>query len=75
MAVSNAQFAKAVNAHYTMASRLRNGQRMPSVSMLNRIIEAYHLDAAETLAAYAAGPAQFGRYLREQVFEKEPVAA
>lgn len=74
MAVSNTEFARAVGCHYTLSSRLRNGHRLPSVEMLNRIRRAYNLDADEMLAAYEAGSNQFARYLREHIFEATDAA-
>jgi hypothetical protein len=51
-----------------MASRLRSGQRMPSTTMLNKIVEAYDLDGAEALRQYGKGREQFSAWLRAQVF-------
>ena len=58
----------------TLSSRLRNGHRRPSVDMLNRIKNAYDLDADELLSAFEAGPKEFSKFLRERVFEASDAA-
>jgi transcriptional regulator with XRE-family HTH domain len=74
MGVSNNEFAKAVGCHYTLSSRLRNGHRRPSVDMLNRIKNAYNLDADEMLEAFEEGPKEFSKFLRERIFEASDAA-
>lgn len=74
MGVSNNQFARAVGCHYTLSSRLRNGHRRPSVDMLNRIRNAYDLDADDMLEAYEAGTEAFAKYLRKNIFEATDAA-
>lgn len=65
-------FADRVGCHFTTASRLRSGDRMPSRELLGRIVEAYSLDKRKTLDLYTAGDSQeFGEYLRDQVFKGE----
>lgn len=69
MPVNNHQFAAAVNCNYTMASRLRSGNRMPSARMLMRICRAYDLDEGEALRKHAEGPEEFSAWLRAEVFD------
>lgn len=66
--MTNQEFADLVGCDYTMASRLRNGQRMPSGQMLAKIVDECSLDANTALQMYAEGAAAFSRYLRETVF-------
>lgn len=68
MPVTNHAFATAVGCNYTMASRLRSGNRMPSAKMLTRICAAYQLDEGEALRAHARGQDAFSAWLREKVF-------
>src|SRR5690606_41550728 len=69
-------FAARVDCHFTTASRLRAGQRMPGRELLGRIVEEYSLDPEEALNLFTSGtPQQFGEYLREDVFEVESVQA
>lgn len=69
--VTNHEFASAVGVHFTMASRLRSGARMPSAKLLARICQVYNLNEAQALEAYRGGKAEFSRWLRENVFEGE----
>ncbi|AZS06672.1 hypothetical protein HOU95_gp032 [Streptomyces phage Hiyaa] len=65
-------FADRVGCHFTTASRLRSGDRMPSKELLGRIVEAYGLDKESAFDVFTQGdPTQFGRYLREEVFKSE----
>ncbi len=70
--MTNQAFAEAVGCNFTMASRLRNGKRLPSFRMFLRIVEAFDLDLQEAAAAYQASSLDhaepFGRYLTEKVF-------
>lgn len=62
-------FADRVGCHFTTASRLRSGERMPSRELLGRIVKAYGLDKRKTLDLYTAGDApKFGEYLQASVF-------
>lgn len=64
-------FADRVGCHFTTASRLRSGERMPSKTLLGRIVEAYDLDKTEAFDLFTTGtPVEFGDYLREKVFER-----
>lgn len=65
---TNSSFAARVGCNYTMASRLRSGNRMPSVYMLVRICSAYELDEGEALRQFAKGPTAFSQWLRDGVF-------
>ena len=66
------EFGKAVDVHFTTASRYRNGERVPSTGVAFRIAQYYRLDAGEVLAAIAAGREAFGHYMRMTVFGPEP---
>jgi transcriptional regulator with XRE-family HTH domain len=70
--VSNSEFAAAIGCHYTMVSRLRSGDRLPSVGQLAKIIEVYGLDPAEAIAAVNAGKKAFSKYLIDNVFTAGP---
>lgn len=69
--VTNEEFGARVGCDFTMASRLRNGQRLPSRERLERIVEAYGLDANEALAATRAGAEAFKDYLSAKIFSVE----
>lgn len=68
-AVTLEAFADRVGCHFTTASRLRNGQRMPGRELLGRIVEEFDLDPQETLRIFTReDPEEFGEYLRSNVF-------
>lgn len=69
--MTNEEFGEKVGCHYSMASRLRNGERLPSRDLLRRIISAFGLNRAEAYEAYDQGREAFSRYLRDTVFEPE----
>lgn len=69
MAETNMAFARKCGVHFTMASRLRNGHRLPSTSLLIRISKVYHLPLRDLTVAYSDGRDAFGQYMRAHVFE------
>ena len=70
---TSAQFANAVDIHYSMASRLRAGHRRPSYELLVKIADHYGLDLADAVRAAHAN--EFGQYLDEHVFASTTAAA
>lgn len=63
-------FADRVGCHFTTASRLRSGDRMPSKKLLGHIVEEYGLNKEEAFDLFTSGTAsEFGAYLREQIFK------
>jgi transcriptional regulator with XRE-family HTH domain len=70
-AVSNADFARRVGVHFTMASRLRNGHRVPSPYTLIKIREAFGLTPLEVdeMLQSCETDQQFGTWAREHLFE------
>lgn len=67
--MTNEEFGERVGCHYSMASRLRNGERLPSRDLLRRIISAFELNRAEAYDAYDQGKEAFSQYLRDTVLE------
>lgn len=72
--MTNQEFANAVGCSTTMASRMRNGKRAPSVATLRACIAAFDLDFEEALD-YAGSPVGWGAYLRQFVFSRERAPA
>lgn len=63
-------FADRVGCHFTTASRLRAGERMPSRETLGKIVEEYDLDKEEVLDLFTQGDRRkFGEYLQRHVFK------
>lgn len=69
--MTNKAFGEAVGCDFTMASRLRNGDRLPGLRLMIRISEAFDLPYDELVAAYQEGHAAFGTYLRQRVFDNQ----
>lgn len=72
--VTNEAFARRVGCDYTTASRYRNGQRLPSYAMMQRIAHAFELPLEALATAAARGAPAFGKYLRRHVFNNRQVA-
>lgn len=51
----------------SMASRVRNGQRLPSVKVLNAIAEELDLPLERLVSAHCAGPEAFGELIRDSL--------
>lgn len=72
-ATSNADFGRRVGVHYTYASRLRNGQRIPSSHTINAIRTAFELDEHMTSEMIQAAQTAegFGDWISEHLFEED----
>lgn len=73
-ALTNAEFAAAVGVHFSMSSRLRNGERIPSSGLLARIVQAYDLSPMQLEEMFVAlnGPdpeQAFGRWISAAIFD------
>lgn len=69
--LTNFQFADKVDVHYTMASRLRNGERVPSLNTFTKVVDVFGLTDAqirEWLNAIAKGEEASGKWLRDNIF-------
>ena len=66
--VDQAEFSARVGCSISMASRLRSGERLPSLAMLIKISEAFDIAYDDLMAAYRQGPVEFSACLREQAF-------
>lgn len=73
------QFADRVECHFTTASRLKSGERLPGRELLGRIIEEYNLDPVETTKLFVSkepdARINFGAYLRKHIFNPKENAA
>jgi transcriptional regulator with XRE-family HTH domain len=75
--LTNLQFAQATGLHHTMASRLRNGERSPSISTVIATQRAFGLTCEQLvgwLAAIELGPVASGAWLREHIFDRGTAA-
>jgi transcriptional regulator with XRE-family HTH domain len=62
-------FASRVDCHLSTASRLRSGERLPSLTLLARIGREFELPLPELVAQYERGRPAFAEYLRTNVFD------
>lgn len=61
--LTNEQFGKLVGCHHSMASRLRHGQRVPSMALVQRIADALDYPVEKLVRASTLGAEQFGKEL------------
>lgn len=69
--LTNSEFAKRTGVHFTMASRLRNGDRVPSLHTFTRVIKEFNLSdeqIREWLAAIESSPEESGKWLTANIF-------
>jgi len=64
------EFAKRAKCHLSTASRLRSGERLPSLSLLARLGREFELPYDELIDAYEQGRPAFAAYLRTNVFDQ-----
>lgn len=65
--ISNPDFAVGAGVSESMASRLLNGKRLPSISVMNQIEKSFGIDIASQTAAYAKGADAYGKLLRAEL--------
>lgn len=71
----NQDFGDSIGVHFTMASRIRSGQRLPSLKVCERISEVYKIPLKTLLDARRLGKAEFSALIRKRVFKEDQVAA
>jgi transcriptional regulator with XRE-family HTH domain len=64
---TNVAFGEAVGCHHSMASRIVNGKRLPSVELMERISAAYGVSMEEMLDARRKGAPSFGRLMQRRI--------
>jgi len=73
--ITNEEFGLKIGCDATMASRLRNGQRLPSRERLEQIVRVYGSDdpsfGSRALLASSKGPGHFAEFLKVEIFDKE----
>lgn len=58
-----------------MASRLRDGKRLPSVRLMKRIAAEFDVSIDDLVRVHTQGSEAFGELLRDRVFgDTQPVA-
>lgn len=69
------EFGTRVGIDFTYASRLKNGKRLPSAYVMDRIAAEFNISAKALLEAHSDGPEAFGELLRTRVFKEGAPAA
>ncbi|MEV0237586.1 helix-turn-helix transcriptional regulator [Nonomuraea sp. NPDC050786] len=67
--LTNFAFAKAMGCDHSTASKIRDGKRLPSLSLFARMVGYYELDANEGIRAYLRGRQAFVQWMNDRVFE------
>lgn len=76
MTITNATYASAVGCHFTMASRLRSGERKPGLATVIATIRAYDLtcdQVVDWLRAIELGAYYSGVWMRRNIFEPDGI--
>lgn len=67
-ALTNEEFGKRIGVTHSMASRLRAGKRLPSVTVLRSISREFGIPAKDLLDAHNRGAGEFGALIRARCF-------
>lgn len=62
--MTNAEFGRRIGVHFTTASRMRRGQRRPSVAVMLKIGTEFGIPDNELMRAHVKGASHFARLLR-----------
>lgn len=66
--LNNSDFAQQIGCGVSMASRLRSGERLPSIRLMARIAVVYGVSMQDLADAHNAGGEAFSQLLRDRVF-------
>lgn len=62
--MTNAELGDLIGVSPSMASRIRNGHRLPSTGVIRRISVELEIPIDQLLEAHGEGPTEFGRLMR-----------
>lgn len=65
--ISNRELGHRIGVSPSMASRLRNGHRTPSMPVLRRLVKAFDLSLDDAVRASSEGAVAFGRFVTQAV--------
>lgn len=71
--MTNEEFGHKIGVGHSMASRIRNGQRLPGTQTLHAIHREFGIPLEELLAAHARGRRAFGTLIRERLSSRVAV--
>ena len=67
MVLSNKELGDRIGVSHSMASRIRNGRRLPGTRTLDRIHRELGIPLLDLMDAHRAGAPAFGRLLSEHL--------
>ena len=73
--LSNEEFGSRIGVSHSMASRIRNGRRLPGILVIGAIHREFGIPLARLHRAYADGPDAFGRLVSETLDRDHAAAA
>lgn len=73
--LSNDELGRRIGVSHSMASRIRNGRRLPSTRTLARICQEFDIPLPEAHQAYECGPLEFGLLVSRAVDSHSKIAA
>jgi transcriptional regulator with XRE-family HTH domain len=65
--MTNEDFGRRIGVGQSMASRIRNGRRLPGVATMHRIHEELGIPLSDLVVAHEAGSQEFGRLIRQHL--------
>jgi transcriptional regulator with XRE-family HTH domain len=72
--MTNVEFGRRVGCSHSMASRIRSGNRLPGLDLMNRISEEFGISIAALVRARAAGPAAMADLLDRRTRKRAAAA-
>lgn len=67
MPITNDQLGERLGVSHAMASRLRNGKRLPSIRVIDAVHREFGIPVDDLHGAYLEGSAAFGELLRDAI--------
>lgn len=65
--ITNEEFGNRIGVSHSMASRIRNGRRLPGTQVLWAIHREFGIPVEELMAAHQDGPTAFGELISGRV--------
>lgn len=68
--LTNSELGDRIGVSPSMASRLRNGHRLPSAQVMDNIHHQLHVPLEDLMAAHREGPVAFGKLIRRALGQR-----
>lgn len=65
---TNDELAEALGISFTMASRLRNGKRFPSIAVMRKIQQEFGIPLEEQVSIRERGLDAWGEFMRARIY-------